>query len=113
MDRGGHETPGHRLEMFIYIYTLYLMLHITHVNTHKYTHIRTSLLLLDQELGALNDVKGLVPTCTQLYLVSRRGQSYIISLYEYVIKTVSLSTALGNLDVSPGVGTRHLRLEEI
>jgi len=113
MDRGGHETPGHGWERFIYMYTLYSMLHITNVNMHKHTHTRTSLLLLDQEFGALNDVKGLVPACTKLHHMSRRGQSYIISLYDYVIKTVSLSTTLGNSDVSPDVGTRHLRPEEI
>jgi len=37
------------------------MLHITHVNTHTHTHTLRSLLLLDQELGASNDAKGLVP----------------------------------------------------
>jgi len=37
------------------------MLHITHVNTHTHTHTLLSLLLLDQELGASNDAKGLLP----------------------------------------------------
>ena len=36
------------------------MLHITHVNTHTHTHTILSLLLLDKELSASNDVKCLV-----------------------------------------------------
>jgi hypothetical protein len=63
VDRGGHETPGHghRLEMYIDIYTIYFMLHIIHVNTRTRTHTLLSLLLLDSEFGASNDAKGLLP----------------------------------------------------
>ena len=61
VDRGGHETPGHTVGTSIYIYTIYFMLHITHVNTHTHTHTLLSLLLLDKEFGASIDAKGLVP----------------------------------------------------
>ena len=37
------------------------MLNITHVNTHTHTHTLLSLLLLDYEIGASSDAKGLVP----------------------------------------------------
>jgi len=48
VDRGGHKTPGHRVNTSIYIYhdTIYSMLHITHVNTPTFTHTLLSRLLL-------------------------------------------------------------------
>ena len=47
VDRGGHETPGRRVQTSIHICTIYFMLHIKHVNTHTHTHTLLSLLLLD------------------------------------------------------------------
>ena len=58
-DRGDHETPGHTVETSIYIYTMYSMSNIAHVNTHTHTHTLISL-LLDKEIGTSNDAKGLV-----------------------------------------------------
>jgi len=41
--------------VYIYVHTIYFMLHITHVNTYTHIHTLLPLLLLDEELGASND----------------------------------------------------------
>jgi len=65
------------------------MLHITHVNTHTHTHTLLLLLRLDSELCAPNCAKCLVPASNSMRCLPW-VQSYVISLYNYVIKTVSL-----------------------
>ena len=83
--------------LYTYIYYLFYVTYYTckYAYTYTYSPLSTSSW---QRAQRINDAKDLVPASLhkvlhkELHKVSPRVQPYIISLYDYVIKTVSLST---------------------
>ena len=85
-------------DIYIYIYT-YIYIHIyvyTHINTH--THIYTSIFIFDRRKD-----RGVV--C--VFSIFNAGGSVCVRACVYT-HTHTHTEQMGYLDVSPGVGMRHL-----
>ena len=100
VDRGGHETPGHIVQTFIYIiyYTFYVTYHpCEYAYTYTYSPLSPSSWLRARRIKWC----ARPCACIELNGVSPRVQFYIVSLYDCVIKTVSLFVGVAaNIQIS-------------